>query len=434
MRKILIKLLLLILLTGCSLFESAEDELASTQTAAVSTIQPTATVPPTVQATEVANSELNLTVWLVEEASTRADVPGGSLLAEQIAAFEFSQPSINIEVEIKDPTGPGGTMSYLRAGRLVAPPVLPDLIILPTRELATAFAEEIIYPLDGLVPQEAIDDLYPAAANLGRSNETVIGYPFTLSNLSYMAYSADIFTDTVPVSLPELSSQEVITFTFPAGGRSGAELALQLYLEAGGQIRQEPGQALLEVEPLTEALTQLSMANEAGIILPESTMITTLNEAWQLFSIGTVNTVQANETQIVNEDSLSDEISYVAIPGARQPLPALVRGWAWAISANEPEQQLLAAQLLNWLIAGPNIGDWSAEASRLPGRRAAFQQWTSESTFVVFAQEKLEIAKAYPAQVDGAVLDIMRLAVVEVLNRTLTPLEAAEMAVSSLTP
>ncbi len=434
MRQISIELLFLLLLTGCSLFEGPEEELAATQTAAVVIAQPTDTPQPTAQATEVASSELHLTVWVVEEASTRAEAPGGSLLAEQISVFEFSQPGININVEVKDPAGPGGTMSFLRSGRLVAPSILPDLIILPTEELATAYAEEIIYPLDGLVSQEAIDDLFPAAADLSRANESVIGYPFTLSNLSHMAFSAGVFSDTVPVNLPELTNQEAITFTFPAAGRSGAELALQLYLEAGGQISAEPGQPLFEVEPLTEALTQLSLAGESGLILSESTMISTFSESWLLFQTGSANTVQVDETQFTDGESRSEEIGHAGLPGARQPLPALVRGLAWAISATDSDQQLLAAELLNWLVAGPNIGDWTAEAAKLPGRRAAFEQWPVDDNYVLFVQQQLEVAQPYPTAVDGAVLDVLRAAVVEVLNQTLSPLEAAEIAVASLTP
>jgi ABC-type glycerol-3-phosphate transport system substrate-binding protein len=434
MRQITISLLALLILTGCSLFDGPEEEVAATQTAAVAIEEPTATPEPTPVATDPASSELRLTVWVVEEASTLSETPGGSILAEQISAFEFSQPGIIIDVEIKNPTGPGGTMSFLRSGRLVAPSILPDLIILPTDELATAFAEEIIYPLDGLVNQEAIDDLFPAASDLSRVDDTVIGYPFTLSNLSQMAYSTDIFTDSVPLNLPELTSREAITFTFPAAGRPGAELALQLYLEAGGQINEEPGQPILEVEPLTEALTQLSLAAESGVILPESTMISTYSESWLLFQTGSVNTTQADETPFTNIESIPEDISHAGLPGARQPLPALVKGFSWAISANESEQQLLAAELLNWLVAGPNIGDWSLEAARLPGRRAAFEQWPAEDPYVIFARQQLELAQPYPNSVDSAVLDVLRSAVVEVLNQTMSPLEAAEIAVSSLTP
>jgi hypothetical protein len=85
-------------------------------------------------------------------------------------------------------------------------------------------------------------------------------------------------------------------------------------------------------------------------------------------------------------------------------------------------------------VAGPNIGDWSAAAARLPGRRAAFEQWPANDDYVVFAQQQLELAQSFPTPVNGAVLDILRAAVVEVLNQTQSPLEAAEIAVAALTP
>ena len=110
-------------------------------------------------------------------------------------------------------------------------------------------------------------------------------------------------------------------------------------------------------------------------------------------------------------------------------------GWAWAISAGDPTRQAVAADLLRWLAAGPNMGDWSLAASRLPARSSAFEQWPAGDDYIDFLQAQLAQAAApYPPLARGAMLDALGSALFDVLSLASTPEAAAQQAVNALKP
>ena len=260
MRRLILFTLMLLLITGCSLLDGEETGPEVTQTATVPPPGVATTPILTPEATEAAQigGQLTLNVWLASEISDQSDVPGGLILSEQISAFETSHPNLVLNVETKAPAGRGGMLSYLRNGRDVAPGILPDLIILPTEMIKPAADEELIYSLDEHLVVDAVQDLFPAARDLATVEESILGYPFAINTLSHMAYSSTVFTDTVPVNWDEMLSQDEVTFMFPAGGPQGGELALQMYLSAGGSLVGESGQSALGLEPLIQTLTYFS--------------------------------------------------------------------------------------------------------------------------------------------------------------------------------
>jgi ABC-type glycerol-3-phosphate transport system substrate-binding protein len=436
MKRYLIGFLILLFLAGCSLFDGEQAGSEATQTAVATNPPPisTPTLQVTLQVTEpaIAPNPSSLNVWVLGEISTLADTPGGTILAEQLAAFETTHPDITLNVETKAPSGQGGTLSYLRSGRNIAPSILPDLIILPTDSLPTAASEELIYPLDEHLAADAIEDLYPAANELAEVNGSLYGYPFALSNLGHMAYSSSIFTDTVPLTWDEFLNQDDVTFAFPGAGTPGAELALQLYLASGGTIVGEGGQPTLEIEPLANALTHFSRGRELGLLPLENSGYTSLNESWQAFNRGAVNSVQTVESQYNVERFAGLDSSFSGIPGVESPLVPLVKGWAWAISTPDPARQALSAELLNWLVAGPNVGDWSLAAAKLPGRRSAFEQWPVNDPYTIFLGQELERADPYPTAASNAILSVLNTAVFDVLTQEKSPQQAAEDAVAVL--
>lgn len=436
MRRLLLVLLWLLFLTGCSLIRGEEIVPEATEIAPSPTPVVTPTVEPTLPATEPANqvSQQSLNVWVLSDISTEADNPGGTILAEQLAAFETNHPNVTLNVERKASSGQGDALSYLRSGRDVAPTILPDLVILPAESLTTAAAEELIFPLQDFIAPEDINDLFPSANELSQIDDQLYGYPFALTNLSHMAYDPEVFTDTVPITWDEYVGQEGANFYFPAAGPSGAELALQLYFAAGGNIVSEPGQPALEVEPLTTALSFFSQGQNQGFFPNQTTNLTLLNETWQAFANGEAASVQTDQSQYSVERDSDADSDFAQLPGIEAPLTPLVKGWTWAISTPDPARQTMAAELLNWLIAAPNIGDWSLAASKLPARRTAFEQWPPNDPYFIFLQQELEFADPYPVAANTALLSLLSTAVVDVLTQAKPPLQAAEDSVAALQP
>ena len=426
-------LILLVLLPGCSLLDGQSAEEEGTPAAATATPGPTPTAAVTPQPTEAAASQEQapVRIWVVEELSPAANMPGGTILAEQLAAYELNHPDVQLDVEVKTGSGRGGIVSYLRFGPDVAPGILPDLVVLPAEHLAGAAGEGLLYPLEPYIDDGDRADLYPAARALGQTDEQLLGYPMTLDNLTHMAYSTDIFTQTVPVTWDELIAPDQAIFAFPGAGQAGAELLLQLYLAEGGSLTDESNQPALQLEPLTAALERIAAGRASGAIPVEASGLTTFSESWQAFG-SVANSVQTVDGQYAAQRNEGFDSVFVGIPGPSEPLAPLVDGFAWAISAADPARQAMAADVLNWLIAGPNMGDWSLAAGRLPARRSAFEQWPAGDPYTFFLQEELLIAQPYPMIARGSLLDTLGTALFDVLSLASSPEAAAQKAVDAL--
>ncbi len=433
--KIWIGLFSLFILAGCGILEGDGSESAATQTATIPTPPLTPTSETIVETpTPVGPAPpTTLNVWLVSDVSPRFDVPGGAILTSQITSFDASHADINLNIEIKLPTGQGGTLSYLRTGRTVAPEILPDLIILPTEQIAKASAENLIYPLNGLLGQDMLDDLYPAAASFAQSNGSYFGYPFALNNLTHIVSSSAI-TQTLPTTWEQFITLNEGQFAFPAAASRGGELALQFYLAAGGTLANEANEPSLDLEALTNALNQFSRARTDSFILLQSSNLRTFPEVWQLLVDGNANVIQTDYSQYLNEGATLLDNDYAAFPGFEGTMPSLVKGWAWAISTPDPERQQMAAELLTWFASGPNLGEWSVTASMLPSRREAFAAWETNEAYIAFIQNELERAEPFPNGANSAVISALNTAVFDVISSAKSPQTAAEEAVAAINP
>lgn len=434
-RTILSLLLALVLLPACSLLEQNTNESESTPGVTTVTPGPTSTAAVTPEPTQaiVDQEPEPIKIWVVQDLSPEASAPGGSELAGLLTTYELNHPDVQIEVEVKASTGRGGIISYLRSGPNVAPSVMPDLIGLPVEQLATAAAEELVIPLNQVVDQTDQDDLFPAALSLGQHDGQLYGYPMALSNLTHMAYSTEIFTRTVPVTWDELIAPDQARFAFAGAGPPGAELLLQLYLAEGGTLTNESNQPALQLEPLTAALHRFSDGRASSAIPVETSSLTTFAESWQTFG-GVANSVQTVHSQYLAQRNNTISNDFVGIPGPEKALLPLVDGWAWAVSTKDPARQTVAADIMSWLIAGPNMGDWSVAATRLPARRAAFEQWPADDDYILFLQQQLESAEPYPMIARGALLNALGEALFDVLSLASSPEAAAQTAVDALKP
>ena len=423
-------------LSACSLINRSDEPVAEgTQAAVISTPLPSPTPPATPQINEPDSAGPTvLNVWLVDEFNSQADLPGSVILAEQLATFQANRPDLEINVAVKSVSGQGGALSYLRSGRNIAPAIMPDLIILSADQLETAAAEELIYPLENLVSDASFADLYPAASSVSHVGDLAYAYPFVLENLSHMAYSSAVYTGTLPVTWDDMLEDEAATFTFPGAGLPGAEFALQLYLATGGSLTNEAGQPMLDLDPLASALTLLLEGRERGLLPIQTSNLMVLDEAWQLFDNEVVNSVQTAHAFYVAQRENSLESGYIGLPGPEAPLAPIVNAWSWAISTPDPGRQILTADLLNWLIAAPNMGDYTLAANKLPTRRTAFEQWPEGDPYLLFVQRELEVADPYPTEASGPILNAISLAIFDVLSLAKTPQQAAQDAISSLSP
>lgn len=437
---ILFAALLLLLSGGCTFFDEVEQVPDVVETPPLPTPADTPVMESTQPVAETPEPEprtITITLWTIPELAPQSELSGGPTLAEQLAAFDNSHPDIRLDVAAKSVSDQGGSLSYLRAGRTVAPTTLPDLIVLPSGRLAEAATDELIFPLDTLLPAEMFDDLYPAALELARVEDQFYGYPFALTNLRHLVYKPTVITRTLPSTWSALiDMEEPGTLIVPAAGPLGAALTLHYYLAAGGTLRNEAGQPALEVEPLTVALIQIQQGTVGNLIDPQSGTTATVEQAWQIFRNSSASMVGTNSEYYLRQRAtgLDGNYAFAPLPGPAGPLPPLVNGLTWAISTPDPGRQALAAELLSWLAASQNLGEWTRQSYQLPARSSALAIWPEQDAYLDFLGERLAAAQPFPPEANSAIMLALSEATADVLLQLNSPEGAAEEAVTSLNP
>lgn len=428
---------LLSILPACNTAPGANGETAALPTITPTT--PTITItPPPATTPQISTAVITVTqpvqsfiIWIPADLATRAD-DSPALLTEQLAQAAAAHPELQIRIEQKAISGQGGVLSYLRAGRNVAPGIMPDLIILRTDQLTSAASDALIHPVNTLLDPLLFEDLYPAANQLVQQDNRTWGYPFALTGLSHLAYNNALITTTLPATWETFTAVSTRNLVFPAAGRDGALLGLRLYLSAGGMLVNEAGQPDLQLEPLTQALEQLSAARQNEFILPQSSTLTTLRESWQIFQNGAAVMVVTTADQFLQNQANETSVGFAPVPGIIGRITPFVSGWAWSITTSDPVKQTAAADIITFMSSEANLSAWAYQAHLLPSRRAAMQLWPQENAYTRFAQRELELALAFPGAANSAIINAMGNAVFDVVSLTKSAQVAAEEAVAAL--
>lgn len=391
------------------------------------------TTDPLITATQPLSQ---LRVWIPPEIGARTQA-SAEVLARQIQAFNTRYPELEIIVERKAVDGQGGIINFLRTGRPVAPSILPDLIALPAAQLADATVQELVYPLNPFIDEAGLAAFYPAATTRAQRDDDVLGYPFAMTGLTHLVFPPEIITTTVPLRWSSFVSGTTNTLLLPADSREGALFGLQFYLAEGGSLVNDAGQPDLQVEPLTRALESIA---EGKPNLLQSAQLKSLEEAWQLYQVGTSNHVWMRSDYLLGERSLLEGTvaigqpnrGFAAVPGPARPLVPLLSTWLWAVTTPEAPRQAVATELLLFLTESQNMAEWTAVSHVLPSRRDVVGAFAESDPYFGFVGDELERAEAYPVAATNRVMDALGTAVFEVLATNDPPQAIAERAIAGL--
>lgn len=374
-----------------------------------------------------------LTIWTPPGLSYNPDDLAGQVLAAQLTAFGDVHPDLDLVIQTKSLTGPGSLLNYLTHGRVAAPDILPDMIVLSSESLPAAAADGLIYPLTNYFTADGLTDLFPAAQTLAYVEGTLYGMPFALLNLRHLAYNRGVWSDSLPARWDDLVASQGAHLAFPVAGLEGAELALQLYLGSGAVLTDSNGQLSFNEGPLTKALTRLGVSRTAGLIPFNTINFTTLDEVWTAYRGGAVNMAMVDSGRFLQERTQRNSSGFSAMPGPEGPLTPLVQTWLWALSTSDPAQQLLAAELIAWLTSTQNMGEWSLAALTVPARRSALDLWPGDDSYIIFLHQQAEIAQPFPALIDRTVLGYLRDGVVGVTTQSESAWNAAQTIMGAVT-
>jgi maltose-binding protein MalE len=426
----------LLILTACDLAGSSDNTSASPtatatpELAETPALQSTPDIALPITTTETTPS---LTIWIPPD-TVLMDEAGAAAFSDQLLTFNANHPDLETHVEQKPVTGPGGILSYLRTGSAVAPSILPDLIVLPSSQLKTAVADGVIYPIEETLEPALFEDLYPAAQTMAQVNEQYYGYPFAITDLTHLAYQTNVITTTPPLRWNNFIENPEANFVFPAAGPAATRLVLQLYLAGGGNLVNEAGQPALDAPILTQALQPFQQGRASSFILLQSSSMASFADSWESFQAGTAVFTLTDAHHYLANRTPEIQPGFAVLPGLSTPLAPAVGGWVWAISAAEPGQRDLAAELISLLVNDVNLGEWSQQSRQLPARRSAMAQWPSDDVYTNFIKLELERAQANPINGNDPVWAVLEDAIFDVVSFTKTAQEAAAEAITALQP
>ena len=395
----------LIFLAGCSSLAPLLAQLTPSPAAATASPEGPQTTPtPEPDATETARPATEpriLRVWLPPQFDPNAGTASADLLKQRLADFEAQHPGVEIEVRVKAEEGEANMLNALSVTSMAAPSALPDLVALSRPALEAAALKGLLHPIDGLSTTLQDPNWYGYARQLGQIENIGYGLPFA-GNVFALVYRSELAKFT---NWEEILASEAL-LSFPAGDPQGL-VGLALYVSGGGEIVTPQGSPILDQDVLTRVLTLIEDGLGASMLSPSLAIVGTDAQALQLYRDRNANMVI---TWASNYRPVSDE-HIMPLPGLDETPYSFATGWMWSLAGSNAENQALAVELAEYLIADEFIGEWTHEAGYLPTRPSSVDGQDPTIAALV------ESAKPIPSNDVLSVLgQLMQDALIRVLN------------------
>jgi maltose-binding protein MalE len=420
-RQILL-LILIISLVGCS-------TPVPTQVTPV----PEATLTPTIEpvaTTDIDEPEvegpLTLRIWVPPEFDPANESAASELFISRLDQFATRRPNVNIEVRSKNVNGFGGIIDTLTTASAAAPLALPDLVALPRHGLETAVEAGVLFPYDGLTTVLDDPDWYEYARQLSFLQNTTYGIPFAGDAL-FMAYRSEVVPEP-PIDW-NASLAITTTLTYPAADPS-ALYTLAQYQSLGAPILGENGQPSLDVIYLTQVLSYYQQASVTELMPFWLTQFETDDQSWEAYQDSQADMAITWASRYLQTSS--PDTSAIAMPMYEGGTYTLADGWVWALTTNDPDRQLLSAQLAEFLTTSEFLASWTPAIGLIPPRPSATAGWDQQSSQNLINQVA-PTARLIPAlDLINILGPVLQQAIVSVLKAEADPTTAAETAVTKL--
>jgi len=423
--------LLGILMAGCAL--PSVSTLAPSTTPTPLVISAPGETPPATLAgipTTTSPTAITMTVWTGPFFAPGETTDAERLLVELSRTFSEEYPNYHLDWVIKPATGPGNLREFLLAAQVVAPAILPDIVVLELRDLGALTKAGLLQPIDELVSEEVQSDLFPFARESSRIDGQWYAVPFA-ANIEHLAYNT-ILVDAPPLTWSDVLS-DVVSYAFPAGGQNGMvnDAFLIQYMALGGRLFDEQGLPILDEKPLIQVLSFYADGIDSELFPLGIMDFQTTQDALSTYERGDVDMCNVrSDLYLANQDKLRNS-SFATIPTWNGTVATMGRGLALAVITPDPARQAAVKAFVEWALASEQISAWTRVAGLLPVRTSVMNAWATEDNYYAFARWQLASAYYAPSEpVYDQIYVALQQAVHDVLLGSMDPLDAASRAVS----
>lgn len=333
-----------------------------------------------------------LRVWVPPRFDPQAGTSAADLLKQRFAMFEADHPGLEIEVRIKAEDGENDLLNSLSVTGMAASSIMPDIIALTHSDMESAALKGLLHPIDGLTTFLEDPDWYGYARQLGYVQNTGFGLPFA-ANAMVLLYRPAVFESAPSDWGTVLGSGSQMVFS-PSDPQ--AYFPLSLYLSINDQLTDGKGIFTLDEATLIRVLSFYRQALDSGTVVP------TIRE--DQFDQQALKNYSAGDADLAviwaSSDLLAPSGRFAPVPGLDDAPYSLANGWVWALAGSNNENQILAVELVSYLVESDFMSVWSAASGYLPTRPKALAGWENEQ----LRKSVDEILQsAYPVPLDDVV-------------------------------
>jgi ABC-type glycerol-3-phosphate transport system substrate-binding protein len=284
----------------------------------------------------------------------------------------------------------------------------------------------VLVPYDGLTTILDDPDWYEYARQLSYLQNTTYGIPFAGDAL-FMAYRPEV--DPEPPIDWNTSLAITTTLTHPAADPH-ALYTLAQYQSLGAPIVGENEQPSLDVIYLTQVLSYYQQASATELMPFWLTQFETDDQSWEAYQDSQADMAITWTSRYLQTPA--DDTSAIAMPMYEGNTFTLADGWVWALTTNEPDRQLLSAQLAEFLTTSEFLASWTEAIGLIPPRPSATAAWAEGPSQTLVNQIAPNARLIPPFELINILGPILQQATVSVLKAEADPTTAAETAVSRL--
>ncbi|MEM9955884.1 MAG: ABC transporter substrate-binding protein [Chloroflexota bacterium] len=346
------------------------------------------------EVTETPDPPITLAIWWPDSIARINDSDIHPALLLQADAFAAQHANLTFDHRLK-PTGgqTGSIMSTLRSASNAAQGALPTLTLIRRQDLLTARANGYLRSLEGFPSSVQLD--LNNALSLGQIEDELYGIPYFLE-LQHVVYRPQ-----ENVNYEDWSFDGVLErgqgIIFPAGRTSSLNDVVALQYVSVSDENTSDAVMTFDEGAVSDIFTYYQATVDIGLLSGEILNFNTVTGYFPNFVAGDIDSAVMTSTQYLtllneqpNDDDEDSVIAIAPIPTASGDISTFLSGWMWVMIAENPREQEIAIDYIEYLLAPERHAEVAQELGLLPSRERSITQNLSNPEDVAFYLELIE--------------------------------------------